>query len=148
MQLDFKVDCDGMKHEMLEFQATFLSTCESKSTEQLWQEFKGEIDILINKYVPFKRHRGRKILSWVTQEIRRKMNHRDHLYQVQKRYGNDADCQLFKQVKYKVDCMLKTAYNNYVDNLISVVDDSLQSDNSRPNTKKLFSYLKNCGISG
>ena len=96
MQLYFKVDWDGMKHEMLEFQATFLSTFESKSTEQLWQEFKGKIDILINKYVPFKRHRGRKTLSWVTQEIRRKMNHRDHLYQVQKRSGNDTDCQLFK----------------------------------------------------
>ena len=58
----------------------FYST--GKCTEQLWQEFNGEVDTLISKYMPTKILRGRKNL--VTQEIRRKMNQRDHLYQVQK----------------------------------------------------------------
>ena len=35
---------------MQEFQATFLATCEGKSTEQLWQEFVGETETLIGRY--------------------------------------------------------------------------------------------------
>ena len=63
-----------MKQEMQEFQTAFLSTCEGKSTERLWQEFKSEVDTLIKKYVPSKTLRGRKNLPWVTQEIRKEIN--------------------------------------------------------------------------
>ena len=139
-----KSNWDGMKEDMLTFQSTFLSTCEGKSTEQLWQEFKDEVDMLINRYVPTKTIRGRKNLPWVTQEIRRNMNKRDHLYQVQKSSGKDADRLLFKKVKYDVDSMIKTSYNNYLDSLVGVIDDTPGTDGARPNPKKLFSYLKNC----
>ena len=98
-----KANWDGMKEDMLTFQSTFLSTCEGKSTEQLWQEFKDEVDMLINRYVHTKTIRGRKNLPWVTQEIRRYMNKRGHLYQVHKSSGKDADRLLFKKVKYEVD---------------------------------------------
>ena len=107
--------------EMLDFQTTFLCTCAGKCTEQLWQEFKGEVDTLISKYVSTKTLRGRKNLPWVTQEIRREMNQRDHLHQVQKS-GNDADRQRFKKVKHEFDCMLKTSYNSYLDSLVGIVD--------------------------
>ncbi|MCG8032702.1 MAG: reverse transcriptase domain-containing protein [Candidatus Thiodiazotropha taylori] len=137
-----KADWVSMKQEMQEFQSAFLSTCEGKSTDQLWQEFKGEVDALIKRYVPTKTLRGRKNLPWVTQEIRRKMNLRDHLYQLQK--TNDSDRERFKKVKHEVDCMIKTSYNNYLDSLVGVIDDSLAENSSRPNNKKLFSYLKNC----
>ena len=36
-----KANWEGMRHDMLEFQSSFLSICEGKNTEQLWQEFKG-----------------------------------------------------------------------------------------------------------
>ena len=85
IQIYSKADWEGMRHDMQKFQSSFLSTCEGKSTEQLWQEFTAEIDQIVKKYVPSKTLRGRKNLPWVTQEIRRKMNHRDHLYQVQKK---------------------------------------------------------------
>ena len=39
-----KANWEGMRHDMLEFQSSFLSTCEGKNTEQLWQELKSEID--------------------------------------------------------------------------------------------------------
>ena len=100
--------------------------------------------MLINRYAPPKTIRGRKNLPWVTQEIRRNMNKRDHLYQVQKSSGKDADRLLFKKVKYEVDFMITTSYNNYLDSLVGVIDDSPGTDGARPNSKKLFSYLKNC----
>ena len=56
-----KANWDGMKEDRLTFQSSFLSTCEGKSTEQLWQEFKGEVDMLINRYIPTKIIGGRKI---------------------------------------------------------------------------------------
>ena len=47
-----KANWEGMRHDMLEFQSSFLSTCEGKNTEQLWQEFKGEIDQIVSTHVP------------------------------------------------------------------------------------------------
>ena len=139
-----KADWDSMRQGMQDFQATFLSTCEGKSTEQLWQEFKGETETLIGRYVPTKTLRGRKNLPWVTQEIRKKMNRRDHLYQIQKSTGKDTHRQLFKKVKYEVDCMTKSAYNTYLHSLVGIIDETADTVNSGPNTKKLFSFLKNC----
>ena len=72
------------------------------------------------------------------------MNHRDHLYQVQKKSGKEVDRQKFKKVKYDVDSMINTSHSNYLDSLVGIVDDSDPIANSRPNTRKLFSYLKNC----
>ena len=40
--------------------------------------------------------------------------------------------------------MIKTSHNSYLDSLVGIIDDSDQKVTSRPNTKKLFSYLKNC----
>ena len=72
------------------------------------------------------------------------MNHRDHLYQIQKKSGKEEDRQKFKKVKYEVDSMINTSHSNYLDSLVGIIDDSDPIENSRPNTKKLFSYLKNC----
>ena len=82
-----KADWDSLRRGMQDFQETFLASFEGKFTEQLWQELKGETETLIDRYVPTKTLRGRKNLPWVTQDIRRKMNRRDHLYQVQKSSG-------------------------------------------------------------
>ena len=68
------------------------------------------------------------------------MNKRDHFYQVQKSSGKHADQLQFKMVKYEI----KTSYNSYLDSLVGVTDDSPGTNGSRPNTKKLFSYLNNC----
>ena len=88
-----KANWDSMKEDMLTFQSTFLSTCEGNNSEQLWQEFKGEVDMLINRYmyVPTKNNQGQENLPWITQKIRRNMNKQDHLYQVQKSSGKVAD---------------------------------------------------------
>ena len=139
-----KADWESMRQGMQDFQATFLSTCEGKSTEQLWHEFKGETETLIGRYVPIKTLRGRKNLPWITQEIRRKMNRRDRLYQIQKSTGKDTHRQLFKKVTYEVDCMTKSAYNTYLHSLVGIIDETPDTVSSRPNTKKLFSFLKNC----
>ena len=39
-----------LKPEELRWDTSFLSTCEGKNTEQLWQEFKGEIDQIISTH--------------------------------------------------------------------------------------------------
>ena len=38
-----------MRQEKREFQSPFLSTCKGKSTDQLWQDFKGKVDYFIGK---------------------------------------------------------------------------------------------------
>ena len=140
-----KANWEGMRQGMQEFQATFLATCEGKSTEQLWQEFMGETETLIGWYVPTKTLRGRKNLPWITQEIRRKMNRRDNLYHIQKTTGKDSHRQLFKKVKYEVDCMTKTSYNAYLHSLVGITDKTPDTDSSRPNTKNSSPSSKTAG---
>ena len=55
-----KADSEGMKQGMQEFHETFCATCEGKSIEQLWQEFMGETETLIGRYVPTKTLKDRK----------------------------------------------------------------------------------------
>ena len=88
--------------------------------------------VIFRKYIP------------ITLEIRRKMNRRDRLYQIQKSTSKDTHRQLFKKVKYEVDCMTKSAYNTYLHSLVGIIDETSDTVISRPNTKKLFSFLKNC----
>ena len=70
------------------------------------------------------------------------MNKRDRLYQVQKRTGNENDRCQFKKAKYEVNYKLKTAYNSYLDSVVGTSDD--EENDTRPESKTLFSYLKNC----
>ena len=72
------------------------------------------------------------------------MNRQDRLYQIQKSTDKDNHLQLFKKVKYEVDCMAKTSYNIYLHSLVGIIDKTLDTDSSRPNTEKLLSFLKNC----
>ena len=74
-----------MKQGMQDFQTSFLSTCEGKNIDQFWKEFTGKTDQTIATFVPTKTLKGRKNLRWITQEIHRKMNQQDHLYQVQEK---------------------------------------------------------------
>ena len=108
---------------MQKFQSSFLSTCEGKSTEQLWQEFTDEIDQIVKTYVTSKTHKGRKNLPRVTQEIRRKMNHRDHLYQMQKKIWEGRRPTKVQKDKYEVDSMINTSHSNYLDSLFSIIYD-------------------------
>ena len=72
------------------------------------------------------------------------MNRRDCLYQIQKLTDKDTHRQLFKKVKYEVDCMTRSAYNTYLHSLVGIIDETPDTVSSRPNTKKLFSFLKIC----
>ena len=104
---------------------------------------KAAVDTLIRKYVPSKVLRGKKNLPWVTREIKRMMNKRDRLYQVQKRTSNENDRCQFKKAKYTYTLSkLKTAYNSYLDSVVGTSDD--EENDIRPESKTLFSYLKNC----
>ena len=71
------------------------------------------------------------------------MNQQDRFYQVQKNTEKEEDRQKFKKVKYKVDCMIKSSHNSYLESLVGIIDDSDPIEISCPTTKKLFfSYLK------
>ena len=131
VHLNSKADWVGMKREMLDFQSQFLATCSGKM-----QKHYGRNSRLSSKVL-----RGKKNLPWVTQILKRMMNKWDCLYQVQKRTGNENDRSQFKKANYEVDCKVKTAYNSYLGSLVGTSDD--EENDTRPDSKKLFSYLKN-----
>ena len=46
-----------------------------------------------------------------------------------------------RRKNFEADRMIKTSYNNYLDSLVGITDDSDSVENSRPNTKKLFFHI-------
>ena len=40
--------------------------------------------------------------------------------------------------------MIKTSHSSYLNNIAGIIDDSDPAEQTRPYTKKLFSYLENC----
>ena len=76
------------------------------------------------------------------------MNQQDRLYQVQKNTDKEEDRQMFKKVKYEVDCKIKSSHNSYLDSLVGIIDDSDPIEISCPSTKKLFFISQKCRQDG
>ena len=52
MSLYKKADWEGLEKHMLAFQRPFLSTCEGRSVNSLWEDFKTALQSGIQQYVP------------------------------------------------------------------------------------------------
>ena len=68
----------------MNFSHHFYLPVKVKAQSNYGRSLKVRLTTLLNTYVPTKTLRVKKNLPLVTQEMRRKMNQRDHLYQVQK----------------------------------------------------------------
>ena len=86
MYLYKKADWEGLEAHMLAFQKSVLSTCEGKSVNSLWEDFKRALLSSIDQYVPQWSVSTKSSLPWITQDIKRSMHKRDSLYDQYKKY--------------------------------------------------------------
>ena len=81
-----KADWEGLETHMLAFQKLFLSTCEDRTVNSLWEDFKKAVRSGIEQYVPQRTISTKSSLQLITQDIRRSMRKRDHLFNKYKQY--------------------------------------------------------------
>ena len=84
-----------------------------------------------------------KSLPWITQEIKRLARKRDKLFQLQRKTGKSKDRHHFKQVKYLVQSKIRSAYDNYLQDLLALAVQSAEENPSGFIPKKLYSLIKN-----
>ena len=64
-----KADWEGLETHMLEFQKSFMSTCDDKSVNSLWEDFQRALQSGIQRYVPQRSISTKPSLPWITQDI-------------------------------------------------------------------------------
>ena len=136
-----KADWASLKVHMQSFCRSFLSSCEGKSVEVMWTEFKEALNSGIQKFVPSKFAGNKKHLPWITQAIKRELRKRDRLYNKFKKSKESKDRKAFLNSKHRVKRKIKTAYEKYLLDILGL-DGESGEQNQAFSRKKLFSFLK------
>lgn len=100
----------------------------------MWNEFKGHIQNLVQKYIPQKTINHKHGYPWTTNELRHLIRKRDRLYNKMTKTGNAKMKTGYKELKHRVQKETRQSYWNYISNIIAPED--------KPSTNKFFSFLK------
>ena len=133
-----KADWPTLKAKMKLYQQSFLSNHYGQTVEQLWTDFTTTLDKLVQECIPAKLIRGKSSLPWITQEIKRLIRKRDSLYRKFKRSGDSDIKTKFQTLRQQIKKKIKDSYQAYLENLLGLNDEDSKCD-----SKKLFSFLKN-----
>ena len=133
-----KADWPFLKAKMKLYQQSFLSNHYGQTVEQLWTDFTTTLDKLVQECIPAKLIRGKSSLQWITQEIKRLIRKRDSLYRKFKRSGDSDIKTKFQTLRQQIKKKIKDSYQAYLENLLGLNDEDSKCD-----SKKLFSFLKN-----
>ena len=120
------------------YQQSFLSNHYGQTVEQQWTDFTTTLDKLVQECIPAKLIRGKSSLPWITQEIKRLIRKRDSLYRKFKRSGDSDIKTKFQTLRQQIKKKIKDLYQAYLENLLGLNDEDSKCD-----SKKLFSFLKN-----
>ena len=133
-----KADWPTLKAKMKLYLQSFLSNHYGQTVEQLWTDFTTTLDKLVQECIPAKLIRGKSSLPWITQEIKRLIRKRDSLYRKFKRSGDSDIKTKFQTLRQQIKKKIKDSYQAYLENLLGLNDEDSKCD-----SKKLFSFLKN-----
>ena len=119
-----KGDLQSIKNDLVTFSNNFLnSDPQSRTVDQLWQEFKEAVDKAVIDHVPHKVNNSRNRLPWINRQIKADMKVRKQLYNKAKRSKLQHD----RKMKNSINTNLKETHNNYYKRMF----DNSFSDNRR-----------------
>ena len=129
-----KADLAGLKRFLQNAYVNFRAHAASMNVEAQWVYFKNKLSEAVEKFVPFTITKSKSGLPWVNSKIRREIRKRERLYKKAKRTGLLANLQAFKAQKRRVNYLIKTSHDEYV-------NDYILHDEGRK-TKKFWKYVK------
>ena len=132
-----KADWPKFKSLMRNYQEKFLNSHIGRSVEELWNDFTSTLDLFSSQCIPTKTFSGKKSLPWITQEIKRQIRKRDHLYRKYKKTGDQGFRTKFLALRKSIKSKIKLSHDSYLEGLLGLND-----ENSVCDSKKLFSFLK------
>ncbi|XP_065892800.1 uncharacterized protein [Dysidea avara] len=130
-----KGDLQSIKNNLATFSNNFLnSDPQSRTVDQLWQEFKMAVDKAVIDHVPHKVNNSRNRLPWINRQIKADMKERKRLYNKAKRSNLQHDWDAYRKTKNSINTKLKEAHNNYYKRLF---DNSFSG-----NRRQFWKYIK------
>ena len=142
-----KADWDSILHELEDFQSNLNNVDPYHAdTESLWTMFRDKLSSLVDQYIPSRNSRRSRDLPWLTPLLRRKIRHKNKLYQQYKRLGGTYYYNRFLTLKHSIQKDMRKSYWSYIDNLISLdphsSDFEVSNNSSTIQLKKFWSYIK------
>ena len=135
-----------MKNKALEFSNSFLNSYDENSPiENMWSDIKSHLSGIIENYVPSKTTSTRFNQPWINTELKRLSRRKKRRYnRAKNKPKTSKECQLYIRIKRESEKKCKTAYNKYMEDIIT-------PENDRGN-KRFWSYIKsqrkeNSGVS-
>ena len=104
------------------------------SVNDIWNDFKNAMSVIITDLVPSKISRKRPSNPWMTTDIKRLLRRRQNAFSRARHTNKTKDWARYKQLKTTVQREARKAHDQYVDNTIF--------GDMKNNTKQFWSYLK------
>ena len=139
-----KADWEGFKEFMQGFSdeicdRTPLSGEENENdAESLWQAFKSQLHLGINKFIPSKIAKKKNLYPWIDADLRRLIRKRNRYFKIKNRTNNPRDINHYKSLKREVQRRVRKSYWSHVEEILEPRD----AENNPPTSKCFWSFIK------
>ena len=124
-----------IKNDLITFRDTFLhNDPQSRSVNQLRQEFKQAVNRAVIDHVPYKVNSSNNRLPWLNKQIKKDVKVRKRLYNKAKRSNLQHDWDAYHRMKNSINTKLKEAHNNHYRRLF---DNSFSG-----NRRQFWNYIR------
>ncbi|XP_048579020.1 uncharacterized protein LOC125560735 [Nematostella vectensis] len=136
-----KADIAALKEHIASFHRDYAASHMERSVEENWNAISTCISDAMERFIPSKTSKTKRLLPWIGAPIKKLMRKRDRAFKKSKRTGKEKDHVNYKRLRNIVSNSIKESHNNYVSEIMKGID--LESDEPRPNgVKGAWSYLK------
>ena len=129
-----RADWSSIQNEMNEFAVSFGKYDESTDINILWNAFREQCTSVMTNHVPSKMSCQRFHQVWINKNIKQLSRQKKQAYRKAKQTGKQADWEKFRKLKKTAQSECRSAYNNYVANMLT-------SDHTG-NPKQFWRFIK------
>ncbi|MES9904902.1 MAG: reverse transcriptase family protein [Sedimenticola sp.] len=137
-----RADMDGLRNHIRTFSANFLSFAASKTVNEMWCDFRDELAIAIDKFIPSKMTKPKYSCPWIDTSIKRLIHKREKLYHKVRNSTSPELKTKYKEFRAHVQKSIRDAYWRYISGIFTEQTDDNDTDHTRTTNKKFWSFIK------
>ncbi|XP_072014761.1 uncharacterized protein [Amphiura filiformis] len=114
-----KGDVDGMKREMKNLSTGFVdkySNMEDICIDTLWNQFKQNLSVTVDKFIPSKIVSGQKKAPWISNKVKRYHKRKQRAYNKARKSNNESDWDSFKEIRKDTHRLTRATQRSYIRN--------------------------------
>ena len=120
--------------ELEQYSKSFLDTCNTKSVNELWNDYRSKLLSLQEKYVPSSKASDNRKLPWINVKVRRCLRRKQRLYNQARKKHDPELWNKYRHMKRATQKLIRQQYWDYINSIVSSPDDQAR--------KGFWSYVK------